>query len=519
MNSYKIPFETAGLYGKMFLDYLNGKEALTSLYKYKPTLDSFDQIISDRKHFSTEQRILLVDSLKEQYQNIEGAPMAQIDLLQQENTFTIVTGHQLNIFTGPLFFIYKIAAAIHLANELKEKHPEYNFVPVYWMATEDHDFEEIASFQLGKRKYTWEHPQTGGPVGRLNLDGINDILDQIKDMPNLFVDAYRKHETLTEATRYYVNALFGEYGLVCIDADSPELKTPFKEVMKKEIFDQKGVRQVEKANHIIEELGYKTQIHARDINLFYMEDTERLRLESVGDKIQTVGGDYQWTKEEMLSLIENHPEKLSPNVVLRPVLQEILLPNLAYLGGPAEVIYWLQLKGVFDMYDVNFPMVLPRGFNLILNQQFAERWKKTGWDLSELLQPVRKIEEKVLEDNTSVVTDIDEQVNEMNKLYEQLMMKAKAISPNLEKHILAEQIRTQKRLEHTHKKLRKEGKRKLRTDIERITCIRECLLPNNAPQERVENLMEYWPKQPDLIPELIKELNPLSFNLNVLVEE
>ncbi|MBB6459647.1 bacillithiol biosynthesis cysteine-adding enzyme BshC [Flammeovirga kamogawensis] len=521
MNTYKIPFETAGLYGKMFLDYLNGNDALKSLYQFEPNLSSFDKIIDLRKSFPKQKRTLLVDSLKKQYSEIEDAPIAQIELLEKENTFTVVTGHQLNIFTGPLFFIYKIAATIHLTQQLKEKYPDCNFIPVYWMATEDHDFEEIASFKLSGKKYTWEHPEATGPVGRLSLEGIDKILDQIKDMPQFFVDAYTDNKTLTEATRSYVNHLFSRYGLVCFDADHVELKSSFKEILIKELFDNTAVEKVEKANTIIESAGYKTQIHARAINLFYMEDKVRLRLEKTSKGFKTVDGDYSWTDSEMRDIVENNPERLSPNVVLRPVLQEFLLPNLAYLGGPAEVIYWLQLKGVFDAYNVFYPMVLPRGFSLLLDAKYSVKWRKMGWPLEELLQPVATIENKLLDEREELETSLEAEIKQFDSLYASILEKGKAITPNLEKHVLAEKLRGEKRLKHTADKLRKEGKRKIKEDIERVVCIRECLLPSNVPQERVENLLSFWSKSKGdlLLDTFVKELDPLAFKLNIIVED
>lgn len=517
MKTYKIPFETAGLYGKMFLDYLSEKDTLKPLYKYSPQLSSFDQIINDRKNFTSFSRDELADTLLQQYASIDDKPNTQIESLRSENTFTIVTGHQLNIFTGPLFFIYKIAATINLCRQLKEKYPSYNFVPIYWMATEDHDFEEIASFQLGGKKYTWDHPNPSGPVGRLSVEGIEDILNRIKDMPSLFVDAYQNSKNLTEATRKIVNTLFGEEGVVCIDADNRTFKKPFQDIIKKELFDNTGFEKVGEANHHIESKGYKTQIYAREINLFYMEDGVRSRIEKTEKGFQTVDISHQWTEKEILDLVDNEPEKFSPNVALRPVLQEILLPNLAYLGGPAEVIYWLQLKGVFDAYNVNYPMVLPRGFCLVLDGHFKDKWKKSGWPLEELLKSQRAIEDKMLDENENINTDLDSELMKLEEVYHSILGKAEYISPTLKKHVESEKIKMQKRLEHTQNKLRKEGKRKMQDDIERVLCIRECLLPNNAPQERIMNLMEFWPKNVNFISELIIDLNPLSHNLNVMV--
>ncbi|MEQ3690647.1 MAG: bacillithiol biosynthesis BshC, partial [Flavobacterium sp.] len=168
-----VTYQKSGCFSNLIVDYLNQKEKLQPLYNRFPTLENFKlQIAEKNKSFSLDKREILVSTLEEQYKNIKASDKTifNIGLLRKEKTFTVTTGHQLNLFTGPLYFLYKIVSVINLTKELKEKYPECDFVPIYWMATEDHDFEEINYFNFNNKKIKW-NKESKGPVGRLSTDG------------------------------------------------------------------------------------------------------------------------------------------------------------------------------------------------------------------------------------------------------------------------------------------------------------------------------------------------------------
>jgi len=158
MNITNIPFEKTGFFSKTVVDYLNQETTIQPFYHRFPAIENFKAQIEEKKQcFSKENRQVLVGVLEEQYKGIETSEITtkNIQLLVKENTFTITTGHQLNLFTGPLYFLYKIISAINLCEQLSEKYPNENFVPVYWMASEDHDFEEINYFNYKGKKVQW----------------------------------------------------------------------------------------------------------------------------------------------------------------------------------------------------------------------------------------------------------------------------------------------------------------------------------------------------------------------------
>ena len=236
-----IDFEKTGQFSRIFLDYINQKDSLKDFYAAFPSLETMEAL-SD--NYTPVNREVLVQSLHNQYEgfSVTESTNQNINLLKEENTFTVTTGHQLNLATGPLFFVFKIITTINLAKELKAKYPTKNFVPVFWMASEDHDFEEINHFYLFGKKYEWQTEQQGG-VGRFSTEGIQEVLKQLPENIELLNKAYAQ-PTLSKATRYLVNELFGQEGLVILDADDAELKREFSSIAEKELFERKSEKAV-----------------------------------------------------------------------------------------------------------------------------------------------------------------------------------------------------------------------------------------------------------------------------------
>ena len=231
-----IPFKKTGYFSDLICDYIDGKESLKPFYHRFFKLEDFKgQIEEKATHFPNTHREVLYDALQSQYKGIKVGKKTGDNLkqLKEPITFTVVTGHQLNLFTGPMYFLYKIISTINLCLALKKEYPKYNFVPVYWMATEDHDFDEINYFNVKGKKLQWNIAAKGA-VGKLPTSGLQEVYEAFgkemgngqhaEAMKNLFQKAYLEHSTLTEATRYLANALFGDYGLVIVDGDHADLK-------------------------------------------------------------------------------------------------------------------------------------------------------------------------------------------------------------------------------------------------------------------------------------------------------
>lgn len=519
MKVETINLAQTSAFSSFFIDYLEDKKELRPFYGLRPEIEHFDQQIK-KKNFSSDKRNVLVKSLRNQYGDlpISQKVNANIDLLQQENTFTVTTGHQLNIFTGPLYFIYKIATAVNACKQLKEHYPEHNFVPVYWMASEDHDFEEISYFNLFGKKYTWESDEKGA-VGRFSPAGLLDVLETVPEKIEIFEKAYRENDTLSAAVRQYVNELFGNEGIVVIDGDDHDLKGQFESVLQDDLFNHRANDLVEEASAALSKLGYKTQIFPRAINLFYLGDQMRERIIKEESGYRVNNSEQQFTAESLQQLIKETPEKLSPNVVLRPLYQETILPNLAYIGGPAEVVYWLQLKGMFDHYETPFPILMPRNFALYVNKPAQKKITKFNLTSEDLFKDVKSLKQDFVSKNSDGEVQVDKEKAELKVLFDALVDKASSIDGSLSGFIGAEYNKALKGVENIEKRLKKSEEQKHETALNQLEALKQKLFPGNGLQERHDNFLNFYLNNPNFIEDLIDNLDPFDYSFFLLKED
>jgi bacillithiol synthase len=520
MEKHCLSLRKTGQFSEFFLDYIEGKESLKPFYSHLPTLESFAQAI-EAKNFGQEKREVLHRVLQYQYSQIELGEEVKdnINSILDSRTFTVVTGHQLNLFTGPLYFIYKIVSTINLAKKLKEAYPDFHFVPVYWMATEDHDFEEINYFKLDGTKYQWNTQQSGA-VGEFELDAsFKEFLKEVSFAPEVFQKAYSSSKTLGEAVRKYVNGLFGTEGLLVVDGHDSQLKSLFKEVILEDLFTHTPYQKATEATVSLEKLGYKSQIFPREINLFYLDKGVRERLEKTESGFRVVNTDISFSDEEIRSLVETNPERFSPNVVLRPLYQEMILPNLAYLGGPAEVVYWLQLSGVFSHFSTPFPVLLPRNFALILDPLTQKKMQQMEFEVEDVFLDFEDWKKGYVESHSSLDYSLDQEKKIMQELFEKKGKEASALEKGLSSAFEAGKIRSLKILDQMASKLRKAEEKRLEVDLDRAKHIFEFAAPGGSPQERVNNMMQFYLVNPQLIDELLASFDPLEFKMIVLKSE
>lgn len=509
--------DCTGQFSPLFLDYLHEKDHLQSFYHLFPSLPNFKKLIEQRA-FDKQHRVVLAQTLQSQYQGFEltETTRSNIKSLRQSNTFTVTTGHQLNLFTGPLYFIYKIVSTINLAEQLKQTYPAYHFVPVYWMASEDHDFEEIDHFYFDGKNYSWQTDQTGA-VGEFILDdGIKNLLKQAAFAPEFFKKAYLEHKTLADAVRYYVNHLFGDKGLVIVDGNSPALKALFKPVIEDDLLRHPAHQLVKKTTDKLEELGYKSQIYPREINFFYLDEGMRERFEKVGDEYRVLGTNHSFGAADISRLIEKSPEKFSPNVVMRPLYQEFILPNIAYLGGPAEVAYWLQLKPMFDHYQVDFPAVMPRNFVMILDSYAQQKMGALSLQDREIFTDYDEWKKNYVIAHAGQDISLQREKNELTRIFDTLETKAKASDPTLGPSTIAAHKRAAKILDQLAEKLRKAEERKLATALTRMQDLKKRIFPDGSPQERKDNFLHFYLEDPQFIEKLYTHLDPLNFDFIIL---
>ena len=525
-----ITYQNSGYFSKLIVDYLDQKSELKSLYNRFPTLENFRlQIEEKSKNFPIENREILAKALLNQYQKFEisEATSTNIELLKKSNTYTITTGHQLNLFTGPLYFLYKIISVINLTKELKNTHPENNFVPIYWMATEDHDFDEINYFNFKGKKIQWKK-ESNGPVGRLNNSGLEEVFEQFSNelgignnanyLRELFKKSYLEHENLADATRYLANELFKNEGVVILDGDDSELKKLFIPFAKNELIHQTSFKKVNETLPLLKE--YNVQVNPREINLFYIQDNlrERIIFENGNFKINNTL--LSFSESEILTELEKNPENFSPNVILRPLYQEIILPNLCYIGGGGELAYWLELKSNFEANKITFPILLLRNSVLVATKKQVKKMERLNLNWADVFQNQQVLINEKTKAISEFTIDFSEQKEFLKNQFKALHEIANKTDKSFLGAVKAQEVKQLKGLENLEKKLLKAEKRIHTEKLERIIQLQNELFPNQSLQERKSNFADFYNEITNFeafFSLLYTELQPLKQNFSLVL--
>jgi len=456
----------------------------------------------NQRRFGDESRQVLVDVLTDQNNQIKLSAKTKDNIasLKSDRTFTITTGHQLNMATGPLYTIYKIVEVINWTEQLNAELGEHHFVPVFWMATEDHDFEEINHINLFGQKIEWIHDGVEKTVvGRLNTSSTTDFVSSIlekfgnEDLRakiEQILDVYLKGQTLAEANRELINNLFGEYGLVIIDGDDSRLKKQFSSVLKAEIESGTTYEKVTEFNTLLSESNYHNQVFVRNCNLFYIHKNGlRERIEKVGDSYKI--GEVNYSTEKLLSMVETQPEEFSPNALLRPVFQEVVLPNLAYIGGGGEIAYWLQLKGVFEALSIDFPLLKVRDSVVLVDKKNREILNGFGYSVLDLKMEQTALLKDFVTKNATEPVDLAAEKTDLDLIRTKILNKTSKIDKGVEHFIEGEFQRILNQFEKMEKKFIQAEKKNNEKAIRQLERLQHNFFPNNGFQERHNNIISY----------------------------
>ncbi|MCF7560242.1 bacillithiol biosynthesis cysteine-adding enzyme BshC [Sabulilitoribacter multivorans] len=531
MHQHSIPFYKTGYFSSLICDYLDEKTELKPFYNRFPNIENFKNQIEEKSlSFQPQSRSILVQALNSQYSKIETSEntLQNIASLKLDNTFTITTGHQLNLFTGPLYFLYKIVSAINLSRELKTQYPDYNFVPVYWMATEDHDFDEINYFNFKGKKVHWNR-EASGAVGELSTDGLENVFklfsldlgssQNAERLKSLFKSAYLEHKNLADATLYLANELFKEYGLVIVDANDKDLKKQFIPFMEEELAYQISFDAVSKTTKRLNNLSdnYKVQVNPREINLFYLSKNLRERIVFEDDIYKVLNTDIVWSRSEILKHLDEVPERFSPNVIMRPLYQEVILPNLCYIGGGGELAYWFQLKQFFDEVKIPFPILLLRNSALIQSESQHKKLEKLNISAEDIFLKRDAFINKKVREISNIDIDFSSQKEHLIKQFEDLYKLAEQTDKSFLGAVKAQEVKQLKGLDILEKRLLKAQKKALSDQVFRMTELQNQLFPNGSLQERNTNFSEFYLEFGEqLIPKLVECLEPLKGEFLIL---
>jgi bacillithiol biosynthesis cysteine-adding enzyme BshC len=508
-------------------DYIQRKESIGVL---TDGFYSLNELLAkaEKRNFSHEKRSILQERLISQYENCDCSERTKenIDSLLKPSTFTVTTGHQICLLTGPLYFIYKIASTIRLAEDLNARDSSKKFVPVYWMATEDHDVAEIDHLFWRGSKKQWAFEEKG-PVGLLSTEGIVDwvhaLFESLGDsvhtsfIRTLLDKAYAEKD-LASATRTLVNGLFGRYGLVIIDGNDKAFKSSFTEPIKSELFSKRIFEKVSETNRYISSLGAEPAVNPREINLFYLLPGKRERIIEDGEGYKVNNTDKKFDSNELMQELVQYPERFSPNVLFRPIYQEYLLPNIAYIGGPGELNYWMQIRSAFEDFQVDYPTLILRDQATIVSPSVQKKMDKLGLSAEMIFEDKDRYIKNFISENASIDFQAEEEI--LLNAMDILASKLSAFDRTLEASVNAEKQKLSKGLENIKAKVIRSEKLRLEQSLAQIEFIYNALKPEGILQERRDNFFQFQSDSDiDLIQVWIDNFDPTVPSMKVFVAD
>jgi len=503
-KEYRIDYRDTGAFSQMVIDYIDAHPDLQPFYQWPVSMEGIAGAMEARGQFNTN-RSLLVQVLQAQYGNSANElQKEQIEKLADPHTYTVCTAHQPNLFTGHLYFVYKILHAIRLCRELKTQFPDKHFVPVYYIGSEDADLDELGQVHAGGRDYRWQTEQTGA-VGRMRVDAgllglIKELSGQLSVLPfgRLWIDlleqCYRPGNSIADATFQLVNELFGSYGLLVLQPDHALLKSSFAPVMQRELLEQFSAPAVKSVVSSLAE-KYHVQATGRELNLFYLEEGLRERIEKIQDspaRWKRVQTEKEWNEADLLSELRDFPERFSPNVILRPVYQEWILPNIAFIGGGGELAYWLELKAVFAAAGVPYPVLVLRNSFLLASGRQAQLLHKMGFEWKDIFAAENQLMEQFVRKSSTLRLSLEAEKKQLDEVYTAMRQAAVAVDTSLDKHVNALYQKALKKAEALEKKILRAEKRKFTDGQSQLHTLKAGLFPKGNLQERVENIMSWY---------------------------
>ena len=515
-------------FSSLIFEYLTQNKNVDEFYELFPNESSLIQQ-AEKKLKQFQHRKVTHQVLSNQMSKLAltDKQKENLEKFESDNTVTITTGHQLNLFTGPLYFFYKILQTIKCCEYMQKLHPEINFVPIFWMATEDHDFEEINHFYFKNKKYIWNR-EFGDAVGRMDLKGIDKVFEQFQNdlntsknsqqLKDLINKSYLSSDNLSQATQKLVQELFGEFGLLMLDADDVELKKFMIPAFETDLIHHKAFEIVSNSNEKLIEKNHNVQVNPREINLFYLNNGVRERIIDENQKFKLLDSNQTFSRNEILEELKNHPERFSPNVILRPLYQETILPNIAYIGGSGEIAYWLQLKDFFESQNVLFPVLIVRNSLLILSEKQNSILERLGINHRDLFLSKQELISQFIQNNLGVEIDFERYEIQLNQIFDELEEFSTQTDVTFSKMVNAQRTKQLKGFDKMKKRLIKAEKRKQSDKVERLSELYDEVYPHSNLQERIVNFSElYLEYGNELIDKMYAEIQPINFQFTIKI--
>jgi bacillithiol biosynthesis cysteine-adding enzyme BshC len=504
----------------LFLDYLYEFENVKEYFKHNfRDKDNYLPLFKNISESRKDRQLNLSLNIKNQYASLEsisGKTIRNIDLLDKEKTIAVVTGQQLGILGGPLYTIFKTITTIRLANQLSERYDEFKFVPVFWLEGDDHDFNEVRSINLFDNenqvlnigyKEEINDDDAKQSIGKINFDeALNEFFSNYEgslresDFKNELVsklkECYQVGKSFKQSFRELLFWLFNEYGLVIFDPQDPQVKSLLKPIFKKEVNDfalhtQKLIQTSAK----LEEL-YHAQVKVKPVNLFYHTDDGRYSIEPVEGIFKLRRKRKQFTIEEILTEIENFPERFSPNVLLRPICQDYLLPTGFYIGGPSEIAYFAQVTPLYDYYNIVTPIIFPRSSATILEKNVSTGLDKYDLSMNDIFLGLDELKGKVIASlsENNIESAFEEAVKEIELTFDKIKENLFAVDKTLVDSSGRYREKIMSLIAELQSKAIKAQETKHETTIRQLTRLSNLLYPLGNLQEREINFSYFYNK-------------------------
>jgi bacillithiol biosynthesis cysteine-adding enzyme BshC len=518
-------------------------ENVKEYYKYNfRNKENYSSIFKNISESRKNKQLNLSAILNDQYSSLKNVSIKtnrNIELLEKEKTIAVVTGQQLGIFGGPLYTLFKIITAIRLSNQLTERYDEFKFVPVFWLEADDHDFNEVRSINLLDNenqilnlgyKEEINDDDAKQSIGHIKFDeSINEFFNKFESSLR---DTEFKNELLVKLREWYrvgrsfkqsfkelLFWMFDEYGLVIFDPQDPQVKSLLKPIFKKEINDfalhtQKLIQTSAK----LEEL-YHAQVKVKPVNLFYHTDDGRYSVEPVDDVFKLRRKRKQFTKDEILAEIEASPERFSPNVLLRPICQDYLLPTGFYIGGPSEIAYFAQVTPLYDFYNIETPIIFPRSSATILEKNVSSGLDKYDLNMNDIFLGLDELKEKVIADlsENNIETAFEEASKEIELTFDKIKENIFAIDKTLVESSGRYKDRIMSSILELKTKSIKAQETKHETTIRQLTRLSNLLYPLGNLQEREINFTYFYNKYgKDFIRKIYDDISVSEFEHQVI---
>jgi len=478
--------------------------------------------------------------LREQNQSYGCGPrtLGHIESMEREQACAVVTGQQAGLFSGPLYTIYKALTAIKLAERLSRNGPG-KCVPVFWLASDDHDLAEIDHIVLLDKDNRLEEVRCRMPSGKLKVPAsalvlppeIADCLRRLADLTQesefkadiiaALSEAYRPGRGWVEAFARWMTRLFQSHGLIFIDASHPCLKEMGAEVFYREITEESAATPPALvASQRLRDAGYEIQIHlhAGILNIFYAERARR-SVQWDGHAFEIKDPRETRSKEDLLALAKEKPFLFSPNVLLRSIYQDTLLPTVAYVGGPGEIAYFAQMKGVYEKFGLPMPVIYPRKSLTVVERKIDRILAKYHLEIPDLWGGADGIIRSLGESGVpkSLGEGLSLTASHLEQDFEPLIQDVAAFEPTLKESALLARGKMVQQLQFLEKKIVRAAKKQNDIAVGQIRKAGDHLYPNGHLQERVFNIVPYLLKYgPAFVDKLAEAINIDEYDHQIL---